>query len=87
MRNVTVLEETQYKNQRSMLTGGHVSVVDINKTQGRTMGLNDLLDIKWYNDNLKMFNQAWGATLLSLGNLRRHARESIRETADRGLHS
>ena len=36
-----------------------LSLFDINNTQGRIMGLNDLLNIEVYNDSLKMFSQAW----------------------------
>ena len=44
------------------------SFFNINENQGRTMGLNDLLDIDLYNDILKMFNQTWDEAMLSLGN-------------------
>ena len=33
--------------------------VSMNKTQEHTMNLSDLLHVELYNDNLKMFNQAW----------------------------
>ena len=54
-----------------MLTGWQImlqffSLFDINKTQGREVGLTDLLNIELYNDNLKQFNQAWEEMLLSL---------------------
>ena len=40
---------------------------NINKTPGHTMNLIDLLDVELYNDNLKMFSQAWEETFLALG--------------------
>ena len=40
----------------------------INKTQADTMNLSDLLNVELYNDNLKMFNEPWEVTLLSVGN-------------------
>ena len=40
----------------------------INKTQADTMNLSDLLNVELYNDNLKMFNEPWEETLLSVGN-------------------
>ena len=43
------------------------SIFSINKTQGHC-NLNELLSVALYNDNLKMFNQAWEETSLALGN-------------------
>ena len=34
----------------------------INKTQGHTMNLGDLLNVELYNDKLKMFSQGWEET-------------------------
>ena len=42
--------------------------VNINKTHGHTMNLNDLLIVELHNDNHNMFNQAWEEILLALGN-------------------
>ena len=41
---------------------------NINMTLGHTMNLNDLLEVELYNDNLKMFSQAWEETSSALGN-------------------
>ena len=40
----------------------------MNKTQDHTISLSDLVNVKLYTDNLKMFDQAWEETLLSSGN-------------------
>ena len=40
---------------------------NINKTQGHTMNLSDLLFVEFFNDNLKMFNQACEETILAFG--------------------
>ena len=40
---------------------------NINETQGHSMNLSDLLNVELYNDNLKMFNEAWEETLLAVG--------------------
>ena len=32
------------------------------------VNLNDLLNVELYNDNLKMINRAWEATLVAIGN-------------------
>ena len=42
------------------------SFSNINKTQRRAMNLNDLLNVESYSDNLKMFTQAWGESLMAL---------------------
>ena len=52
-----------------MLTGHQimfqiVSLFNINKTQEHTMDVNDLLNVDFYNNNLKTFNQTWAETLL-----------------------
>ena len=38
------------------------SFFNTNKTQRRTMHLNDLPNVELYDDNLKMFNQDWEET-------------------------
>ena len=60
-------EDTQYKNKCLMQTGRQImyqlrSLFNINKSQGDTVNLNDLLNVDLYNDNLKMFNQDWEET-------------------------
>ena len=36
--------------------------------RGYTVSLNDVLNVELYNDNRKMFNQAWEETLLAFSN-------------------
>ena len=71
LRKSSLLDDKQYKENRTMRPGWQImlqffSLFDINKTQGRAVGLTDLLNIELYNDNLKQFNQAWEEMLLSL---------------------
>ena len=71
-RNINFSEWTQYNNKCPLLTDRQIknqmfSFFNINKTQAHAMNLNDLLDVGLYNDNLKMFSQAWEETLLPLG--------------------
>ena len=88
-RRVNYLEETQYKNKRPKLTVRQImfqifSFFKINQTQGHTMNLSDLLYVELYNDNLKMFNQAWEDTLLAFGNdLDEHFLENLYERQEK----
>ena len=71
MRKINFLEETQNKHKRPILTKRQANYAswssaffNINITQEQhTMNLLDLLDVDLYNENLKMFNQAWEETL------------------------
>ena len=67
-RKISLLGETQYKSKRPLLIGRQIMFqvfsFIINKTQGPTMDLNDLLNGELYTDNLKMYNQAWEETIL-----------------------
>ena len=38
--------------------------LNMNKTQGLTVGLSDLLNVDLYNDSLKMFNRAWAKNII-----------------------
>ena len=72
-RKINFLEETQDKEKHQMMTGRQImfqifSFFSINKTQGRTMNLNVLLNVEVRNHNLKIFNQAWEEVLLALDN-------------------
>ena len=54
-----------------MFTGRQIknqifSFFNIGKTQGHTMNLNYFLHVELYNDNLKMYNQAWEETFFPL---------------------
>ena len=49
---------------------------NIDESQGHTMNLSDLLCVELYNDNLKMFDEAWEETLQALGN---HMEENVLE--------
>ena len=73
-RNVNSFQETKYKNRCPMLTSKQImfrifSFFNINKTQGHTMNLNELLNVGLYNDNLKMFSQAWEETSSAFRNI------------------
>ena len=58
---------------------------NINKTLGHTMNLNDLLEVELYNDNLKMFSQAWEEKSSALGNdLDEHVPENLYERQAKG---
>ena len=85
-KTVNLWEETQYENKRPMLTSRQImfhifSSFNINKTQGHTCWTWVIcLIVEPYNDNVKMFNQAWEETSQVLGNvLDEHVLENLYE--------
>ena len=68
---VDLLDEKRYREHQTVFTSRQImdqifSLSDINKNEGRAMGLSELLSVDINNDNLKKFNQDLGEMLLFL---------------------
>ena len=72
-RNVQVVEDFQEKKNLPMLTRRQIAFLifahfKINDFQGRSLGMDDLLNTVLINDHLKKSDHAWAETLMALDN-------------------
>ena len=72
--------ENLYERQvRSCTLFKSVLTLNLNETQEHIVNWNALLDVELYNDNFKMFNQAWEETLSAPGDLDEGVLEKLYE--------
>ena len=65
-RKVEVADEMQEKKVLPTLTGRQIACFKSNDIRGGAIGMNDLLNIEWRSDNLKMFDRAWDETWMAM---------------------